>query len=70
MSRRQAGQKPIRVRKHGRRQMLVYLDPKLIKTLKKAAVDRDVHLYDIVDDAARAWLERQGSEAGGGTDHK
>ena len=49
----------IRVRKDGRRQLLVYLDPALIKTLKKVAVDRDVNVYDIVDEATREWLDRQ-----------
>jgi hypothetical protein len=58
MARSQVGAKPIRVRKDGRRQMLVYLDPELIKTLKKTALDQDVNLYDIVDQAARDWLER------------
>lgn len=58
MARSQVGTKPIRVRKDGRRQMLVYLDPALIKTLKKTALDQDVNLYDIVDQAAREWLER------------
>ena len=60
MARSQTGPKPIRVRKDGRRQLLVYLDPELIKTLKKTAVDRDVNVYDIVDEASRQWLERQG----------
>lgn len=65
MARKQAGPKPIRVRKDGRRQMLVYLDPALIKTLKKTAVDRDVNLYDIVDEAAREWLLRHNKKASG-----
>jgi hypothetical protein len=58
MARSQAGTKPIRVRKDGKRQMLVYLDPALIKTLKKTALDRDVNLYDIVDEATRDWLKK------------
>ncbi len=58
MARKQAGTKPIRVRKDGKRQFLVYLDPDLIKALKKTAVDQDCNAYDIVDQAARDWLRR------------
>jgi hypothetical protein len=58
MARSQTGN---RVRKDGRRQLLVYLDPELIKKLKKAAIDDDRNVYEIVEDSARDWLaERSG----------
>jgi len=58
MARSQTGN---RVRKDGRRQLLVYLDPELIKKLKKAAIDDDRTVYEIVEDSARDWLaERSG----------
>jgi hypothetical protein len=53
MARSQTGN---RVRKDGRRQLLVYLDAELIKKLKKAAIDDDRNVYEIVEDSARDWL--------------
>lgn len=35
-------------RKDGRRPLLVYLDPSLIKDLKKEAIDRDINVYELV----------------------
>jgi len=58
MARDQTGPKPIRVRKDGRKQFLVYLDADLIKALKKTAVDQDCNAYDIVEQATRDWLKR------------
>lgn len=55
MARSQTGN---RVRADGRRQLLVYFDPELIKGLKRVALDEDVHVYEIVEQAAREWLER------------
>lgn len=65
MARDQTGPKPIRVRKDGKRQLLVYLDPELIKSLKKTALDQDVNVYDIVDEAAREWLGRHTKKSKG-----
>jgi hypothetical protein len=65
MAKNQTAKKPIRVRKDGRRQLLVYLEPELIKTLKKAAVDHDVNVYDIVDEATREWLGRHTKKSKG-----
>jgi hypothetical protein len=65
----QTGQKAIRVRKDGRKQLLVYLDAELIKTLKKIAVDQDVNVYDIVEEASQQWLDRQ-SRGGSGAKRK
>lgn len=48
--------KPIRKRADGRKALLVYMDEDLIKRIKKFAVDEDCNVYDIVEEAARAWL--------------
>ena len=54
--------KDARSRTDGRRSLLVYLDATLIKELKKAAVDDDTNVYEIVEDATRAWLTRRGKK--------
>ena len=46
------------IRKDGRRPLLVYLPPDMIRDLKKAAVDGDRHVYEIAEDAFAAWLAR------------
>lgn len=47
------------VRKDGRRPLLVYLPPDLIRDVKKAAVDCDRHVYEIAEDAIAAWLAQE-----------
>jgi hypothetical protein len=49
-----------RSRDDGRKQLLVYLPPDLIKDLKKAALDEDRNVYDLVEEASREWLARRG----------
>ena len=51
-----------RPRTDGRRTLLVYLDPAVIKELKKAALDDDANTYEIVEEAARQWLARRGKK--------
>ncbi|RUX96920.1 hypothetical protein EOA25_28630 [Mesorhizobium sp. M2A.F.Ca.ET.040.01.1.1] len=46
-------------RTDGRRSLLVYLDPVVIKALKKAAVDDDRHSYEIAEEAIRDWLRER-----------
>jgi hypothetical protein len=41
-------------RKDGRRALLVYLDPSLIRDLKKAALDRDINLYELVEELLKS----------------
>ena len=53
--------RPIRSRQDGRKGLLVYLDADLIKELKKAALDDDCNVYDIVEEAARDWLRKRNS---------
>lgn len=43
-------------RSDGRKQLLVYLDPDVIKQLKKAALDDDRNAYEITEEAVREWL--------------
>ncbi|WP_245464626.1 MULTISPECIES: hypothetical protein [unclassified Mesorhizobium] len=45
--------------------MLVYLDPDVIKALKKAAVDDDRHSYEIAEEAIREWLREREIRASG-----
>lgn len=53
---------PNRKRQDGRRSLLVYMDEALIKELKKVAVDKDCNAYDIVEEATREWLRKQGAK--------
>jgi hypothetical protein len=46
-----------RTRPDGRRPLLVYLDERVIKRLKKAALDQDRHAYEIAEEAVREWLK-------------
>ena len=55
---------PSRKREDGRKQLLVYLPPELIKDLKKAALDADKNAYAIVEEAIRDWLGRRAGDAG------
>jgi hypothetical protein len=45
-------------RADGRKQMLVYMAPALVKDLKKAALDREVAAFKIVEEAVTDWLQR------------
>src|SRR5271155_2556888 len=51
-----------RKREDGRKALLVYLPPDLIKELKKAGLDDDRNVYEIVDEASREWLSRRGKQ--------
>ena len=48
-----------RKREDGRKQLLVYLPPSLIKDLKRAGLDDERNVYDIVEEASREWLARR-----------
>jgi hypothetical protein len=43
-------------RPDGRRPLLVYLDPELIKRLKKAALDEERPAYELAEKAIEVWL--------------
>ena len=45
-------------RKDGRRSLLVYMRPEVIKALKKSAIDLDRTAYSIVDVAVVGWISR------------
>jgi hypothetical protein len=53
----------LRARTDGRRTLLVYMDATLIKDLKKAAVDDDTNVYEIVERATRQYLARRSKKA-------
>ena len=52
-------EKATRTRADGRRSLLVYLDPDVIKQLKKAGLDEDRTAYEITEEAVRDWLGRK-----------
>jgi hypothetical protein len=57
MAARKLGSKrETRIRADGRRSLLVYLRPEVIKELKKAALDDDKTAYEVTEDAVSAWL--------------
>jgi hypothetical protein len=63
---------PARQRADGRKSLLVYLHPDIIKQLKKAALDEDRTAYEITEEAISAWLAsrdtpRQGESYHAGT---
>jgi hypothetical protein len=45
-----------RTRADGRKPLLVYLQPDIIKQLKKAALDEERTAYEITEEAVREWL--------------
>jgi hypothetical protein len=47
-----------RVRDDGRRQLLVYMHPDLIKELKRAALDANRPAYELAEEAICEWLKR------------
>lgn len=47
-----------RIRADGRRQLLVYIRPDVIKDTKKAALDRDTTASAVVEEALQEWLAR------------
>jgi hypothetical protein len=58
---------PARTRADGRRSLLVYLHPDVIKELKKAALDEDRTAYEITEEAVSTWLAtRKASRKGKG----
>jgi hypothetical protein len=50
------------MRPDGRRQLLVYLDPDVIKNAKKAALDLDTTASAIVEQALQKWLKQRSSK--------
>lgn len=46
-------------RKDGRRSLLVYMRPDMIKALKRAAVDGDTTVFALVEEAVEGWFERR-----------
>ena len=46
----------VRARSDGRRQVLIYMDPEVIKDLKRAALDEDRPAYELAEEVIREWL--------------
>ena len=55
----------VRVRKDGRKPLLVYLHPDLIKQLKRVALDRDTTAYEITEQAVQDWLSTHKTKRAG-----
>jgi hypothetical protein len=51
-----SGKRDSRGRADGRRPLLVYMQPEMVKDLKKAALDEDRNAYEIVEEAVHRWL--------------
>ena len=51
-----------RIRPDGRRQLLVYLDPDVIRRLKQAALsdERQRPSYELAEEAIKQWLRTKG----------
>lgn len=49
-------QKKTKPREDGRVPLMVYMAPKLVVRLKKAALDKDLNVYEIVEQASELWL--------------
>jgi hypothetical protein len=47
-----------RVRRDGRRQILIYMRPEVIKELKRAALDASLPAYELAEEAIVDWLKR------------
>jgi hypothetical protein len=48
----------------GRRQLLIYIDPELVKDVKRLAIDRDTNASSLIELAVREWVERQAKKKG------
>jgi len=47
---------PSRARADGRRPLLVYMQPEIVKNLKISALDEERSAYEIVEEAVAEWL--------------
>ena len=52
-----------RARTDGRKTLLVYMDAGLIKDVKRAALDDDRNVYEIVEEATRDWVAKRAKKA-------
>jgi hypothetical protein len=51
------GASAVRTRADGRRQLLLYMDPEVVRELKRAALDSDRPAYEIAEEAIREFLK-------------
>lgn len=57
MARAAKAENKSRARSDGRRQLLIYLKPELIKDLKRAALDEERAAYELAEDAIDEYLK-------------
>ena len=57
MAKSKEGASVPRVRDDGRRQLLIYMYPDVIKELKRAALDAGRPAYELAEEAIREWLK-------------
>lgn len=50
---------PSRIREDRRRQLLIYLDPDVIRELKTAALSEERPAYELAEEAIRDWLKKR-----------
>jgi hypothetical protein len=50
---------PTRSRSDGRRQILLYMAPEIVRELKRAALDEERPAYELAEEAIREWLRRR-----------
>ena len=48
-----------KARADGRKSLLVYMEPSLIKELKITALNEDRNVYELVEEATLEWLKRR-----------
>jgi hypothetical protein len=69
MASRSGSKNPTRIRPDGRKSLLVYLHPDLIKELKKTALDEDRPAYEITEEAISVWLATRKARSTRGKKH-
>jgi hypothetical protein len=55
---RSTGPRKAKPRADGRRAMLLYIKPALIRDLKKAAIDAGTTAFLVAEEAIKEWLDR------------
>lgn len=59
MAKPREGASAARTRSDGRRQLLIYMLPDVVKDLKRAALDLDRPAYELAEEAILDWLKRR-----------
>ena len=59
MVKQSEGPSAARARSDGRRQLLIYMTPDVVKDLKRAALDLDRPAYELAEEAILEWLKKR-----------